>query len=123
MRTLPVEPVAAAPDFVLGVSIIRGAPVPVVDAGRLLGGGDSRPARLVTVRLGGRQLALAVDDVLGARALGGARRDVPPLLADAGRDVVSAIGCLDAELLLFLEAVRILPDAVWDALQAEGSRS
>ena len=31
MRPLPIEPVAGTPGFVRGVSVIRGAPTPVVD--------------------------------------------------------------------------------------------
>src|SRR5688572_15607941 len=37
MRPLVVEPVAGAPGFVSGLSIVRGEPIPVVDAARLLG--------------------------------------------------------------------------------------
>ena len=37
MRPLPIEPLAAAPHFVLGLATIRGSQVPVVDAGRLIG--------------------------------------------------------------------------------------
>jgi len=117
MRPLPVVPVAGAPEFVLGISIIRGAPVPVVDGAALLGA-DAHATRLVIVRIDGRQVALAVDEVLGARPIGrDSLRVVPPLLREARGDAVSSIGSLDAELLLFLEAVRILPDAAWKALE------
>jgi purine-binding chemotaxis protein CheW len=37
MRPLPIEPLGGMPGFVQGIAIIRGAPVPVVDAGALLG--------------------------------------------------------------------------------------
>ena len=36
MRPLPIEPVAGTPGFVRGVSVIRGAPTPVVDLRALL---------------------------------------------------------------------------------------
>jgi purine-binding chemotaxis protein CheW len=36
MRPLPIKPIAGTPGFVRGVSIIRGAPTPVIDLKALL---------------------------------------------------------------------------------------
>ena len=119
MRPLPVEPVAGVPGFILGVSIIRGTPLPVVDGARLLGtAGGERPAgRFVTVRAGDRQVALAVDAVIGVHQIARESvRDLPPLVRTAHADAVSAIGALDAELLVVLESARMLPDDAWAAL-------
>src|SRR5258707_855042 len=44
-RPLATEPLGQAPDFVLGMARVRGAAVPVVDLGRLLG----RMVELLTV--------------------------------------------------------------------------
>jgi purine-binding chemotaxis protein CheW len=111
MRPMPLEPWPGAPAGVVGVSIIRGAPVPVVDASALLGGRSTRPGRFVTLRVDGRVVALAVDAVLGVRAIAReSMSDLPPLLRDAHRDGVSSIGALDAQLVVILEAARILPD-------------
>jgi purine-binding chemotaxis protein CheW len=113
MRPLPVERIARAPRFVRGLSIIRGVPLPIVDTGSLFGESHSEPQRLVTVRVGDRLIALGVDSVLGVRSISGsASTALPPLLRDADGDVVSAIGILDAELLLFLQTARILPDGL-----------
>src|SRR5205085_1730186 len=71
MRPLPVEPVAGAPPFVLGVTLLRGAPAPVIDGGALLGSGRSQPTRFVTLRVGERRAVLAVEAVLGVRTLDG----------------------------------------------------
>lgn len=117
MRPLPVEPVAGAPAFVLGVAIIRGAPVPVVDAKRVLAGAEvvpvenDRPARrFVTVDAGGRPVALAVDGVVGVRSIpASSRGELPRLLSQAASDVVATIGALDAELLVILQAGHLLP--------------
>jgi chemotaxis signal transduction protein len=46
MRPLPIEPLSRMPCFVLGLSIIRRSPVPVIDARRLLNGGDA-PGRTI----------------------------------------------------------------------------
>lgn len=123
MRPLPIEPLTGTPPFVLGLAIVRGSPTPVIDAGRLLGSIGSRaPARFVSLRLGERSAALAVDAVLDVRSLAtGTVADIPPLLREAGADLVSAIGALDTELLLVLEAARLVPESIWDALQPSGA--
>jgi purine-binding chemotaxis protein CheW len=118
LRPLPVEPLAGAPSFVPGLCVIRGVPRPVVDAARVLGGPaleapptDRPAARFVTVRAGAHQVALAVDAVLGVRAVPqDTLHDLPPLLHEAGAEAVAAIGRLDAELLLVLRSSRLLPE-------------
>jgi purine-binding chemotaxis protein CheW len=118
LRPLPIEPLSGAPPFVCGVSIVRGEPLPVVDAGLLLGGGQARATRLVTLRLGARAVALAVDSVIGVRAFErSALRELPPLLREAAADTVAALGSLDRELLLLLESGRLVPEAVFAAVE------
>ena len=130
MRPLPIEPLTGTPPFLLGLAIMRGSPAPVIDAGRLLGSIGSRPgsigsrapARFVSLRLGERTAALAVDAVLDVRSLAaGTVADIPPLLRGAGADLVSAIGALDTELLLVLEAARLVPESIWDAIRPSGA--
>jgi purine-binding chemotaxis protein CheW len=123
LRPLPIEPLAGAPGFVCGVSLLRGVPVPVVDLGLLLGTEQVRPTRFVALRAGARSVALAVGSVLGVRSLAGAGvRELPPLLQAAGSDAVQALGRLDRELLLVLESGRLVPDALFAQLDAEGRR-
>jgi len=128
MRPLPIEGLANTPPFVLGVSIVRGMPTPVVDAARLLapaGGqradahaaGAVVPTRFVVMRVGERRVALAVEAVLGVRPL--ARETLgalPPLLRNASEQVISALGTLDAQLLTVLGGSYLLPPALWEAL-------
>lgn len=119
MRALPIDPLPDMPPFVLGVAIIRGAAVPVVAVGRLLGvAGDAAPARFVTLRLGERVLALALDAVVGVRAVPAAVfNEIAPLLRDADTGLVQAVSTLDAELLLVLQATRLLPESTWEAIE------
>jgi purine-binding chemotaxis protein CheW len=123
MRPLPAAPFPGAPAFVLGVARIRGAAVPVVDLGALLGCAEPpEPTRFLSLKLEGRRVALAVEAVLGLRQLAPeVLSQLPPLLARAGHEAVAAIGTLDAELLLSLEAARIVPDRLWALLDAGGS--
>ncbi len=116
MRPLPLQAMARAPRFVAGVSIVRGAPVPVVDAAALFGESATDARRLVIVRVAGRTIALRVDSVLGLRDMPGETlSELPPLLRQANADIVSAIGLLDAELLLFLRAARLVPEETADS--------
>ena len=118
MRALPVEPIPGAPSFVPGLAIIRGAPMPVVDLG-LVTGGRSASGRFVTLRLGDRRAALAVDAVVGVRTVDARLlQTLPPLLRDAGAEVVDTVGVLDGELLVALRAGRLVPEEVWQALAA-----
>jgi purine-binding chemotaxis protein CheW len=115
MPVLRIEPVAGSPPCVRGLAVIRGTPTPVVDVALLFGGGPDGPAqRLVTVRTGLRTIALAVDRVLGVRSfkVDETAEPLPPLLREVASDMVSAIGRLDSELLLFLGTARVVPDAL-----------
>ena len=125
MRPLPVEPVPAMPSFLLGVAIIRGAVVPVVSVARLLGApGESPVSRFVTVRLGARQVAFAVQSVLGVRSLNAeSMARIPLLLNEVDSASVAAIGSLDAELLLVLQSARIIDESLWQAIDAQAAPS
>jgi purine-binding chemotaxis protein CheW len=124
MRPLPIEPIAGMPPFVRGVSIIRGLPTPVVDLGVVLGTHASVAERLVTVRLEDRQVAFAVDAVVGIRELdASALQELPPLLQGASGDAVAAIGMLDEKMLMILRAGWELPEEVWQALAEQGVAS
>lgn len=124
MRPLPCEPWLGMPSFVLGVSLIRGVPTPVVDAGALFGGG-SPPAftRFVTLRVADRRVALAVEEVIGIRAVGRAPlTETPPLLREASGQVVTSLGALDAALFSVLGAARLLPEGPPEAAEQGGQR-
>lgn len=126
MRPLPINQLGGAPPFVLGVSIVRGIPTPVVDLNRLLtstaGSPASAPRRFVSLRIGQRMTALAVDDVVAVRALpAGALMDIPPLIRDIDSACVASMGALDAQLVLLLAASRVMPESGWLALERAGA--
>ncbi|WP_395408425.1 chemotaxis protein CheW [Pseudoduganella sp. UC29_106] len=125
MRALPVDPVPAMPDFLLGLTLMRGAAVPVVDCARLVGAGPSAQGeRYVALALGERRLALAVDDVVGVRLLSAAMlADAAPLLDSADAGLVQAIATQDSELLMVLQASRLVPDSLWEVLAAREDRA
>jgi purine-binding chemotaxis protein CheW len=130
MRPLSIEPLTGTPPFVLGITIVRGSAVPVIDPGRLLDPAvlpsaaitSPSSARFVSLKLGDRTAVLAVDAVLDVRSLGPEILvQVPPLLREAGEELVSAMGALDTQLLLVLEAARLVPDLVWSEIKSVGA--
>jgi purine-binding chemotaxis protein CheW len=121
MRPLSIEPVAGTPGFVRGVSVIRGAPTPVVDLKALLENGENSAAygRFVIMKVGERRVAIGVDGVVGLRNLDSAQMaELSPMLRDVAADLIEAIGTRDAQLLVVLRAARIVPDEVWTTLAA-----
>lgn len=113
MRPLALEPLRGTPPFVLGLAIIRGAPVPVVDLGALFG--QATPAaklrRYVTLALEERSVALAVSAVEGVRTLDArAFSAMPPLFARAASDAVKALTLQDDALLFVLSTTRLLEE-------------
>jgi len=125
LRPLPIEPLAGTPRFVLGVAIVRGEPLPVVDALDLVGGERGAGAeRFVVVKAGDRRVALAVGAIEGVRSLApGSLAALPPLLRDASDEAIAAIGSLDGELLLALRSARLVSDSVWRSLDARQART
>jgi purine-binding chemotaxis protein CheW len=120
MRPLAVEAIAGVPSFVRGLAVVRGTPIPVVDAAALICRQASHPTRFVTVKTGSRRVALAVDAVVGVVEIPPGSLDALPLLfQDTSLDVISAIGTLDAELLVVLRSSRLIPEELWAALEAD----
>jgi purine-binding chemotaxis protein CheW len=118
MRPLPVRSLPGMPAFIAGLSMVRGAPLPVVDAAALLGQRGMPPSRFVTLQVGSRQVVLAVPEVIGIRALAADPfHGLPPLLGGAQADIVAAIGALDTEFLWLLDAARLVPAAIWQAAE------
>jgi purine-binding chemotaxis protein CheW len=120
MRPLPLQRVESAPAIVAGLAMIRGVPTPVVDTARLLGTAKgTQTGRFITVAVGDRHVALAVTSIVGLRGIAAQDlRALPPLLARADSDAVSAVGTLDSELLMLLRGVRLVPDTVFAATGA-----
>ncbi len=118
MRPLPIEPLANLPEFVLGVALIRGSVVPVIDLKAVFEAHASEPPmRFVTIRVGERCVALAVQSVVGVVDLGKyTLEEMPPLLKSARPDVIQAIGVLDSELLMVLRTSRLVQESAWKAI-------
>jgi purine-binding chemotaxis protein CheW len=108
MRPCRLERIELAPAYLLGLALIHGETVPVVDAGLLLTGERGDATRLVVLTVGERRVALAVEEVTGARVLeAGELERLPPLLADRS-DLVAHLAVLDGTLVEVLQSGRLL---------------
>ncbi|MBV8470619.1 MAG: chemotaxis protein CheW [Burkholderiaceae bacterium] len=109
LRPLPLVPMSGAPNFVLGLSRIRGNPAPVVDLAQLLSDKPGVTTRWISMAVEGRSLAVAAESVLGLQPLDASdEHAVAPLLRLACKEAVRAVASLDAELLLVLDATRVI---------------
>ncbi|HEV7964121.1 MAG TPA: chemotaxis protein CheW [Actinoplanes sp.] len=119
MRPLATHPLAGTPAFVLGISILRGVPTPVVDVARLLGGKRAEVARFVAVRTERGPVAFATGEVLGIRStVADVGAQQAALLGATPGGLVAGIGRIGAEPLLLLQSMRVVPDDVWVAAAA-----
>ena len=120
MRPLPIQSVAGMPNFVRGVSVVRGTPTPVVDLKALLENSENSLSygRFVSLKLEERRVVIGVDSVVGLKHLDSAQLgELPPLLRDVNTDLIESFGTRDAELLLVLRAAHVVPDEVWASLE------
>ena len=118
MRPMPIETMAGTSPFIRGLSIIRGVPTPIIDLGRLSGQEETRATRFVSITTGSRRIALLADSVVGIRPIPAeSLQELPPLLGDLDAGVISAIGTLDAELLLVLRETNLVPEVLWSRIE------
>jgi purine-binding chemotaxis protein CheW len=121
MRPLRSEPLPGAPEFVLGLALVRGAAAPVVDLAKLLGCGQDSPAprRFVLLTVAERALLLAVTDVLGIQSVAlSSLHEFPALIKSVRSEFVTALVVRDTQLWLVLESFLLVPEAIWPELEA-----
>jgi purine-binding chemotaxis protein CheW len=122
LRPLPTQAIGNAPPFVLGLTRLRGEAVPVLDLNRLLGSDADTPAtRFISLRVGDRHVALAVEALLDLRVVErSALSALPPLLSQ-GSPAVESIAAMDSGLLLVLACAKWIPQESWQLGQGEAA--
>ena len=123
MRVLDTRPLAGTPAYVRGITILRGAPAPVIDIARLLTGADAETSRYVAVRASRGPVACATGEVLGIQEVVA----MPPegaaaLVTGTSRLLIAGVGTIGTEPLLLLRSIRAVPDDVWEAAAAQEAR-
>jgi len=122
LRVLPVESLSGAPPYVIGLSIIRGAPTAIVDTALLFGSEPTKHQRTVVVRMGACTIGLAAEEILDVRTFGtDAVARLPSLFGNV--EPVSAVTILDEMLVLILESARIISEELLVSLLAQGARA
>jgi len=113
MRPLPTESISGMLPFVRGLSVIRGRPTPVIDLTAVLeGSAPGAVTRFVTLKGGGRPVALAVEEVIGIRDLAADSLESIGLVLDERQsDLVRQIGALDERVLMVLRTSRVVQEA------------
>jgi purine-binding chemotaxis protein CheW len=116
MRPLHTRPLAGTPSYVRGLTILRGAPAPVIDMTRLLTGAEAPVDRYVAVRAGRGPVACATGPVLGVRDVEVAPPEGPAaLFTGVSKALIAAVGTVGTEPLLLLHSIAAVPDEVWEA--------
>jgi chemotaxis signal transduction protein len=120
MRMLPLERPAELPPQALGISVIRGARIPVIDAAGVFGiepsspssrSAPASPTRVVRLTLNDRSVGLAFDDVIGVRSVDSAITDRARRAADgAPASITAAVQAADAILMDVLRSIVVLSE-------------
>jgi purine-binding chemotaxis protein CheW len=118
MRPLPVQPLNDAVKAVLGLSMIRGTPVPVVNLAEVLGDTEAEHSRFVTLRAHERMFAIAVGGVIGIYEIQHQELAAVPLL-NAKDGTLGLVAIHDRELVRVLKETRILPESAWQRVAAQ----
>ncbi len=109
MRPLPLKTVTGLAPAVLGASVVRGIPLPVVSLARLLHQPDEQPSRFLVLRTPGRDCVLAVAAIHSiARVTADAWQQMPSLLRRM--EFAEQIGAEDQDLIVSLSTARLLSE-------------
>jgi chemotaxis signal transduction protein len=124
---LQLQSFAGLPPEVLGLCILRGVAVPVVDLGTLLSGKPTeRCGRLIHLWTGCSSVLLAAEELMGIHSLESSERHaLPAWLLNSARSAVESVGQFqptlpavqNPELLLFLKPEKLLPQEVRAAIE------
>lgn len=109
MRPQPVKAAAGLAPSVLGASVIRGLPLPVVSLCRLLHQPEAEETRFVVVRTPGRDCVLAVGAIQSISSVDpGAWQKMPNLLRRI--ESAEAISVDDQDLMVSLSMARLIAE-------------
>lgn len=116
MRPLQTRPLAGTPPYVRGLTILRGAPAPVIDVTRLITGTSGEIDRYIAVRAGRGPIACATGVVLGVRQIEVEPPEGPAaIFTGVSKALIAAVGSVGTDPLLLLRGIRTVPDDVWEA--------
>jgi purine-binding chemotaxis protein CheW len=109
MRPLPIKTAAGLPPAVLGASIVRGVPLPVVSLPLLLNQPETTGTRFVVVRTPGSDCVLAVDGVDSITRMDSAQWQALPNLLRR-MQFAGEIAAADEDLAVTLDLGRVVAE-------------
>ena len=119
MRPLQTRPLAGTPPYVRGLTILRGAPAPVIDVTLLITGAAGEIDRYIAVRAGRGPIACATGVVLGVRQIEVEPPEGPAaIFTGVSKALIAGVGSIGTDPLLLLRGIRTVPDDVWEAAGA-----
>ena len=123
IRMQEITPVPNAPDFIVGVTNLRGKICPVMDMRRrfeLPAARKTGDSRIVVLEIDGEDVGMLVDGVAEVLRLRQGSIEPPPLrdVLRAGNDVVEGIANLNGRLIVVFNAQRILSADTDDSVSA-----
>jgi purine-binding chemotaxis protein CheW len=110
---LPITAVPDAPEFVDGVTNLRGEVLPVVDLRKRLGlplKEETKDTRIVVTEVDGSKVGIVVDEV--SEVLRVAEEDIEPpspLVAPVESDFIVGIAKAQERLIILLNPARLIP--------------
>ncbi|MCL4684532.1 chemotaxis protein CheW [Myxococcota bacterium] len=124
VRAQTVTPLPRAPGLIEGVIDLRGAIIPVVDAGRALGReaiAESPKSRIVIVEVEGLVFGLRVDAAAEVIVVSGSEiGDAPPLVTHTGYETVRAVVRREGEPPTLMLSLEHLLESVYRSALAHG---
>ena len=115
IRMQAITPVPNAPDFIEGVTNLRGKICPVMDMRRRFGlalGRITADSRIVVIEIDGEDVGMIVDGVEEVLRLPGSSVEPAPLgeVESMNTDIIEGIANLGTRLIVMFDAERILSD-------------
>lgn len=105
---LAVQKISGAPDYALGMAMLRGTACPVLDLSHILSGRNSPSVRyFVGLKTSPRPVILAVDEVLGLRNIDMSSLEaLPDFLQSIGSRMVVGVTSVDGKMVAVLDPER-----------------
>ena len=106
-------PLPHAPPHVLGMINLRGAILPVIDLGSLLGVGEtavSASSVVMVAQIGENQVGLLVDAVCDILTVAENSLQEPPNVGDRVRDFVAGVMTTEQGIVTLLSLDHVMPD-------------
>lgn len=116
-----ITPVPQSPEFVEGVTNLRGSILPVIDLKKRFGIGIAEKTietRIVVITMGALKIGMIVDAVSEVLTIeDNIIEPTPPMISTVGTEFIIGIAKIDERLVILLDLARILTNQ--EKLQAE----